>query len=95
VTIGTVIGDHWHVPTGDALIMPNGTAHITDVGMCGTLHSSLGVTTQVIIDRWKTGARSRNQIEQKGPYQFNAVLVDIDAETGLAKSIRHIQRIVD
>ncbi len=47
--VTAVIGDHWHVPTADALVLPKGTAHITDVGMCGALHSSLGVKTEVII----------------------------------------------
>lgn len=42
--VSTVVGDHWHVPTADADILPKGTAHITDVGMCGSLDSSLGVT---------------------------------------------------
>src|ERR1035437_2415815 len=41
--VTAVIGDHWHVPTADPDILPNGTAHITDVGMCGSLDSSLGV----------------------------------------------------
>ena len=90
-----VIGDHWHVPTADAMIMPKGTAHITDVGMCGTLHASLGVKTQVIVDRWKSGLVSRNQIEFDGPLQFNAVLIDIDTSTGLSRSITHIQRIIE
>src|SRR5206468_2099685 len=36
--VSAVIGDHWHVPTADAMVLPLGTAHITDVGMCGTLH---------------------------------------------------------
>ncbi|MBW3568703.1 YmdB family metallophosphoesterase [Candidatus Parcubacteria bacterium] len=89
-----VIGDHWHVPTADAMVLPGGTAHITDVGMCGTLHSSLGVKTPVIAERWKFGKSSRNEIEQSGPLQFNAVLLDIDETTGLARSIEHIQRII-
>lgn len=93
--VSAVIGDHWHVPTADALVLPKGTAHITDVGMCGTLHSSLGVTIDTIVHRWKTAHPSKNVIEQTGPLQFNAVLVDIDTETGLSRSIQQIQRIVD
>ncbi|MBC7707867.1 YmdB family metallophosphoesterase, partial [Polaromonas sp.] len=42
--VTAVIGDHWHIPTADARVLPKGTAHITDVGMCGALNSSLGVT---------------------------------------------------
>lgn len=90
-----VVGDHWHVPTADAMILPGGTAHITDVGMCGTLHSSLGVKTDVIAKRWKTNLSSRNEIEEEGPYQFNAVLIDVDTDTGLAHSITQIQRVID
>lgn len=90
-----VVGDHWHVPTADAMILPEGTAHITDVGMCGTLHSSLGVKTQVIANRWHSGKSSKNIIEEAGPFQFNAVLIDVDETTGLSRSITQIQRVID
>lgn len=93
--VSAVIGDHWHVPTADAMILPGGTAHITDVGMCGSLHSSLGVKTSVIIDRWKTGKSSKNEMEDKGVLQFNALLIDVDETTGLAKEVEHIQRVIE
>ncbi len=70
-----VIGDHWHIPTADARVLPGGTAHISDVGMVGTLDSSLGVKWDVVIPRWRDGARNRNEVETKGPRQFNAVLI--------------------
>lgn len=91
--VSAVIGDHWHVPTADAMILPNGTAHMTDVGMCGSLHSSLGVRTDIIISRWRDGKVHRNELETAGPMQFNAVLVEVSE--GLATSIRHIQKIID
>ncbi|MGI9027755.1 MAG: YmdB family metallophosphoesterase [Candidatus Saccharimonadales bacterium] len=90
-----VLGDHWHVPTADAMVLPKGTAHITDVGMCGTLHSSLGVKIDVIAQRWSSGKPSKNAIEENGPLQFNAVLIDVDTTTGLSSSITQIQRIID
>jgi metallophosphoesterase (TIGR00282 family) len=92
--VSAVVGDHWHVPTADAMVLPGGTAYITDVGMCGTLHSSLGVKTEVIAERWKTGQPSRNVIEESGPLQFNALLVTVDPQTGLATEVEQIQRIV-
>ena len=92
--VSAVIGDHWHVPTADAMVLPKGTAHITDVGMCGALHSSLGVKTSVIVDRWLTGKASRNELESEGPRQFNAVLIVTDEKTGLATSIQQIQRLI-
>lgn len=93
--VSAVIGDHWHVPTADALVLPKGTAHITDIGMCGSLHSSLGVKTEIIISRWRDGRVSRNQLETTGPMQFNAVLIDVDPQTKLAKSIEHVQQILN
>lgn len=92
--VSAVVGDHWHVPTADAMVLPGGTAHISDVGMCGTLHSSLGVKIDTIISRWKHGHVNKNELETEGPLQFNAVLVDVN-ENGLAKSIKPIQQILD
>ena len=93
--VSAVIGDHWHVPTADAMVLPKGTAHITDVGMVGTLHSSLGVSLATIIDRWRDGTANRNDIAERPPYQFNAVLITVDTKTGLARSIEPVQKIVE
>lgn len=87
-----VVGDHWHVPTADARVLTKGTAHITDVGMCGVLDASLGITLDSVIPRWRDGRQSRNELETKGAKQFNAVLVKANKK-GLADSIEQIQRI--
>lgn len=88
-----VVGDHWHVPTADARVLPEGTAHITDVGMCGVLDSSLGVTYDSIMYRWRDGTPTRNVMETKGPRQINGLLADIDPQTGLAISAELFRRI--
>ena len=93
--VSAVIGDHWHVPTDDAMILPNGTAHVTDVGMCGTIHSSLGVKFDSVIPRWRDNIQTKNEIELDGPRQFNAMLIDVDKDTGRANSILRIQKILD
>lgn len=90
-----VVGDHWHLPTADATVLQGGTAHISDVGMCGSLDSCLGVKTSIIIDRWLSGRASRNELETDGRLQFNAVLANIDTSTGLAQEVKHIRRIID
>lgn len=87
-----VVGDHWHVPTADARVLPGGTAHITDVGMCGALDASLGITFDSVIKRWHGGKPTRNVLETKGPKQFNAVLVASN-QKGLAESIEQVQTI--
>lgn len=88
--VSIVVGDHWHVPTADARVLSGGTAHMTDVGMCGALNSSLGVTYDSIVPRWRDGTQTRNVIETVGPRQFNALLTRIDSD-GIALSTEHVQ----
>jgi metallophosphoesterase (TIGR00282 family) len=90
-----VVGDHWHVPTADARVLPGGTAHMTDVGMCGVLNSSLGVKYDSIIPRWQTGKPTRNEIETAGPFQINGLIADIDESTGLATSATNFRKIYE
>jgi len=85
-----VVGDHWHVPTADARVLPKGTAHQTDVGMCGALDASLGISFSSVVPRWRDGVQTRNVLEERGPRQFNALLVESDDSTGLALSARSI-----
>jgi 2',3'-cyclic-nucleotide 2'-phosphodiesterase len=91
--VTAVIGDHWHVPTADARVLPKGTAHITDVGMVGVLDASLGVSFDSVLPRWRDGKVTRNALETKGPRQFNAVLIKSN-DQGLADSIEQIQKTV-
>lgn len=90
-----VAGDHWHIPTADARVQPQGTAYITDVGMCGTLNSSLGVTFDSVIPRWRDNKITKNEIEAEGTLQLNGVIVDVDEQTGLARSITQVREVVE
>lgn len=92
--VTAVVGDHWHVPTADASVLPKGTAHITDVGMCGSLDSSLGITFDSVVPRWRDGTRTRNNLEESGRMQFNALLIESDDATGLAIKVQAIQIIL-
>lgn len=88
--VSLVVGDHWHIPTADARVLPKGTAHITDVGMVGSLDSSLGVKFSSVIDRWREGKITSNELEENGAMQLCGVVVDVD-EDGLAKSIEQVR----
>lgn len=88
--VTAVIGDHWHIPTADAMVFAGGTAHITDVGMVGSLDSCLGVKTDVIVKRWLSDQSSRNELEDGGRMQLCALLIDTDSSTGLAKTATQI-----
>lgn len=87
--VTAVVGDHWHVPTADARVLAKGSAHVTDVGMCGALNSSIGVDVDRAIKRWR-GERIKNHMAEAGALQFNAVLIKTLPNSLLAHSIERI-----
>ncbi len=86
-----VVGTHTHVPTADARVLPGGTALVCDIGMVGPRDSILGLRTDIILERFRTGMPVRFQVAE-GSVQFNSVLVDIDEQTGRARSIERVDR---
>ncbi len=89
--VSAVVGTHTHIPTGDAHILPNGTAFQSDAGMCGDYDSSIGMKKEASIDRFfNTGLR--NHLEPaEGEATICGVIVETDDKTGLAKSIEPLR----
>ncbi|MCQ2514415.1 MAG: TIGR00282 family metallophosphoesterase [Ruminococcus sp.] len=79
--VSAVFGTHTHVQTSDVQILPKGTGYITDVGMTGTIHSVLGVKTEIIIDKLKTKLPQRFDLAS-GECKMECALFDIDNKTG-------------
>ncbi len=50
--IDIIFGTHTHVQTADERILPNKTGYITDLGMCGSDLSILGIKSDIIISRY-------------------------------------------
>jgi calcineurin-like phosphoesterase len=50
--VSAVVGTHTHIPTADERILPNGTAFISDVGMCGDYASIIGYSIATIPSRY-------------------------------------------
>ncbi|MGB7914467.1 MAG: TIGR00282 family metallophosphoesterase, partial [Rhodomicrobium sp.] len=50
--VTAVIGTHTHVPTADARVLPDGTAYMTDAGMCGDYNSIIGMDKGEPIQRF-------------------------------------------
>ena len=86
-----VVGTHTHIPTADARVLPGGTAYVTDVGMVGPRDGCIGMSKDVVIQRFLTGVPNRFVVAS-GPVTFNSVLVTINASTGLATSIQRVDR---
>jgi hypothetical protein len=84
--VSAVVGTHTHVPTCDHRILPRGTAYCTDLGMTGPYDSIIGVEKDAVIHRFITGLPSRFETA-KGDPRFAAALVDVDEQTGRARSI--------
>lgn len=89
--VSAVIGTHTHVPTADAVVLPGGTAYITDVGMNGSWHSVIGMRREQALERFLTQMPVRLE-PAHGPAILCAVLLTIDPDTGLAT---HIDPIVE
>ena len=62
--VSVFFGTHTHVPTADEQILPPGCGFITDVGMCGPSHSALGVKTEVIVQKMKTGLPAKFELSE-------------------------------
>ena len=89
-----MLGTHTHVGTIDAHILPKGTAYVTDIGMVGPTNSIIGDDVDSVIKRFLTQIPSRLSVG-KGAVIFNAVLVEVNEETGKAVDIKRIQKTVD
>jgi len=92
--VSAVTGTHTHVPTADARILENGTAALTDIGMTGARHSVLGISPEGPLSRFTSDTRIPFEIPTEGPVDLSAVVLTVDAETGKAVSIEHIQEII-
>lgn len=91
--VSAVVGTHTHVQTADARVLPGGTGFITDLGMTGPINSILGVQTQIIVDRFRTGLPQRFEVAQ-GPAQLAGAFVELDA-AGRAISIESFLEFID
>lgn len=87
--VTAVIGTHTHVSTNDLSILPNGTAFMTDAGMTGPVDSVIGVSKEIIINRYLTCMPSRFEVAG-GPAQLEAVFLSINDENNKADKIKRI-----
>ncbi|MEO0086218.1 MAG: TIGR00282 family metallophosphoesterase [candidate division WOR-3 bacterium] len=86
-----VLGTHTHVQTADERILPGGTACISDVGMCGGFDSILGAEKGLSLRRLVDLLPARLR-PAEGDIGVNGVVIEIDTETGRARSIERINR---
>jgi metallophosphoesterase (TIGR00282 family) len=93
--VTAVLGTHTHVGTIDACILPGGTAYVTDIGMTGPIDSVIGDNAESVIKHFLTMLPHRISVQEDGRTGFNAILLNVDDDTGRAKSIERIYREVE
>ncbi|WP_127557381.1 TIGR00282 family metallophosphoesterase [Nioella ostreopsis] len=86
-----VVGTHTHVPTGDAQILPGGTAYLTDAGMCGDYNSVIGMEKGEPLRRFITGMPKDRFTPAAGEATLSGVFVETDDKTGKALRVAPIR----
>ena len=84
--VTAVVGTHTHVQTSDALVLPKGTAYLTDLGMTGPYVSSIGRDLKPVTRKFITGMPSRFEVAE-GPCVLEGALIEFDPATRKATGI--------
>lgn len=87
-----VIGTHTHTPTSDHRILPNGTAFMSDAGMCGDYNSVLGMDAEEPLSRFLTKIPRTRYEPAMGEATLCGLAIDIDDATGLARRVAPFRR---
>ncbi|MBS4015821.1 MAG: TIGR00282 family metallophosphoesterase [Candidatus Latescibacteria bacterium] len=90
-----VIGTHTHVQTADEQILNNGTAYITDAGMCGAMDSVLGMRIDLSVKKLMYNIPLRLEAA-KNNVHIQGVMITVDTATGKALQIeRFDQQVIE
>ena len=84
------VGTHTHVQTSDALVLPKGTAYLTDLGMTGPYVSSIGRDLKPVTKKFITGLPSRFEVAE-GPCVLEGAVIDFDPTSRKAASIETVR----
>ena len=88
--VSLVVGTHTHIPTADAHILNNGTAYISDLGMCGDYDSIIGLDKNKCLEKFKKKIPISGISPASGEASISGVIVETNDESGLAMSIKLI-----
>ena len=88
--VTAVVGTHTHVQTSDAMLLPKGSAYITDLGMTGPYISSIGRDLAPVTRRFLTGMPARFEVAT-GPCVMEGAIIDFDPATKRASSIEALR----
>ena len=87
--VSAVFGTHTHVQTADEQILPGGTGYITDLGMTGPVQSVIGVKSEIVIEKFRTGLPVRFE-NPDTDCSVNGCIFTIDKTTAKTVEIERI-----
>lgn len=88
--VSALVGTHTHIQTADERILPKGTAYISDIGMIGPAHSVIGGDEELSVSRALTQMPIRMEVSDNRAH-ICGVVIEVDCETGKARSIKSFQ----
>ena len=89
--VSAVLGTHARVLTADSRILNSYTAVITGLGVCASPSSIAGFTSDIEIQKIKSGRFSYSKIEKEN-IMIQGALLNIDENSGAAKTIEPINK---
>lgn len=87
--VGVIFGTHTHVPTADAMVLPNGSGYVTDLGMCGESGGVLGMDSSTVVEKMRTRLPIRFKAAAGEP-TADGVIFDYDMS---AKRVVALERV--
>lgn len=88
--VTAVAGTHTHVQTSDSIVLPKGTAYITDLGMSGPYVSSIGRDLKPVTKKFISGMPARFEVAN-GPSVLEGAIIEFDPATKKALSIEALR----
>lgn len=87
-----VVGTHTHVPTADAMILPAGTAYLSDAGMCGDYNSVIGMDKAEPLRRFITGMPKARFTPAAEEATLSGLYVETNDLTGKAERVEMVRQ---
>ena len=81
-----LVGTHTHVPTNDCRVLINGTAYLTDAGMCGDYDSVIGMNKINSLNRFLK-KESQKHYPAEGEATLCGLIVECNTLNGLANKV--------
>jgi metallophosphoesterase (TIGR00282 family) len=88
--IQIIFGTHTHIQTADERLTPRGGGYISDIGMCGSEDSIIGVSYETAISRFTENVRKKG-IPAKENVTLRGAVFTIDEKTLYCTEVKRIK----